>query len=269
MIQRLFPASNNNTGIPLAGLYLGLNLHRQEGKDGLLIYSNYVASMDGRISSYNPETDDYEVPKALANERDWRLYQELAAQSDILITSARYFRQLSARTAQDMLPVGKRFEDLRAWRIEQGLAPQPAVAILSRSLDVPVGAIDMLKDRDIYLFTSEHAPLDKKEMLEAQGLKVVIAGKTGVEGDRLRVELIRCGFKSAYMIAGPEVHRTLIEAGALDQLFLSTRFVLMGSKKSHSFCEGELSVPHNMQLNALYLDGEGEQLFSQYVLEKS
>jgi riboflavin biosynthesis pyrimidine reductase len=269
-IQRLYPdAHASGDNISLTGLYLGLNLHRAAAEGEVLIYSNYIASVDGRISYYNPDTGDYEVPEFLANTRDWRLYQELAAQSDILLTSARYFRQLLKGTAQEMLPVGSRFEDLKAWRVEQGLAPQPAVAIFSRSLDVPARAIEMLKGREIYLFTSEAAPIDKKEALQAQGVKVVVAGKSGVEGDRLRDELIRYGFRSAYMIAGPEVHRTLIEAGVLDQIFLSTRFTLMGSDRSHGFCEGGLSLPHSMQLNALYLDQEGEQLFSQYVLEKS
>lgn len=265
-VQCLFP--DHIESLPLEGLYLGLNLHRAAGEGEVLIYSNYVASLDGRISSYNPASGDYEVPKSLANDRDWHLYQELAAQSDVLITSARYFRQLSAGNAQAMLPVGSQYPKLMAWRREQGLTPQPAVAILSRSLDIPPGAIDMLSKRDIYLFTSGAADTDKKEALEARGVKVIVAGETAVEGVRLREALINFGFRSAYMIAGPEVHRELIEADVLDQLFLSTRFTLMGSEASHSFCEGELSLLHTMQLQRLYLDREGEQLFAQYSMER-
>ncbi|MDX8403422.1 MAG: dihydrofolate reductase family protein, partial [Mariprofundaceae bacterium] len=255
--------------LPLEGIYLGLNLHRQAAKNDLLIYSNYIATADGRISSYNPATGDYEVPESLANKRDWRLYQELAAQSDILITSARYFRQLSLGNAQDMLPVGSQYKDLLAWRSEQGLTKQPAVAILSRTLDIPLEAIDLLQDRNIYLFTSENAPANKREVLETRGVKVITAGETGVEGKRLKVELINCGFRSAYMIAGPQVHRTLIAAEVLDQMFLSTRFMLMGSEKSHGFCEGSLPEPQEMQLQSLYLDREGNQSFARYALEKS
>ena len=266
-VRCLYP--ENIESQPLKGLYLGLNLHREAGVGELLIYSNYVASLDGRISRYNAETGDYEVPKSLANERDWRLYQELAAQSDVLITSARYFRQLSSGAAQDMLPIGSSFDDLKQWRVDQGLSDQPAVAILSRTLEIPSEAIEMLQGRDIYVFTSANAPAGRRRVVESQGVRVIEAGEAGVEGARLREALISCGFKSAYMIAGPEVHRTLIEADSLDQLFLSTRFTLLGSEKSHGFCEGELSLPHNLQLQALYLDEEGEQLFSRYILEKS
>lgn len=265
-VQCLFP--DHIESLPLEGLYLGLSLHRAAGEGEVLIYSNYIATVDGRISHYNPDSGDYEVPKSLANERDWRLYQELAAQSDILITSARYFRQLSRGTAQDMLPIGSRFEDLKVWRVEQGLAPQPAVAIFSRSLDVPARAVETLKERDIYLFTSDAAPIDKKEALEAQGVKVVVAGKSGVEGARLRAELIRCGFKSAYMIAGPEVHRTLIADGVLDQMFLTTRFTLMGGEHTHGLCEGALAGPQEMELKKLYLDEQGNQLFARYAVNR-
>lgn len=261
-LSQLYPSRVE--AISLEGLYLGLNLHRQAGEGEVFIYSNYVASLDGRISRFNPETGDYAVPKELANERDWRLYQELAAQSDMLIASARYFRQLSKGNAQDMLPVGSEFEDVKLWRLEQGLKPQPDVAIISHSLDIPVQAIKMMADRSVYVVTSENSPEEKRCLLEAQGVTVMMAGETMVEGAQLRKLLIASGFRSACMIAGPEVHRTLIESNVLDALFLSSRFTLLGSEKSHSFCEGALSLPHSLALERLYYDEVGQQFFTQY-----
>lgn len=263
-IQRLYP--DHIESLPLEGLYLGLNLHRQADENDLLIYSNYIATVDGRISSYNFATDSYEVPESLGNRRDWRLYQELAAQSDVLITSARYFRQLLAGNAQDMLPVGSDYHDLIQWRLEQGLTKQPAVAILSRTLEIPVETIDLLQDRDIYVITSAIASVDKKDALEAAGMKVMVAGEREVEGARLKSQLINCGFRSAYMVAGPQVHRTLIAAGVLDEMFLTTRFMLLGSEKTHGLCEGALPESQEMKLQALHMDGEGNQSFSHYRL---
>jgi len=266
MVRSLVPALSES--LPLEGLYLNLNLHREAGEGDIHIYSNYVASLDGRISRLNPETGDYEVPKSLANERDWRLYQELAAQSDILITSARYFRQLATGTAQDLLPIGSGFDDLKQWRLDQGLKPQPAVAILSRSLDIPTEVFEQLGDRTIYVMTSASAPADKRVELESQGVAVMTAGDADVVGGDLRKTLIAHGFRSAYMIAGPQVHRTLIESNALDALFLTTRFTLMGSEKSHGFCEGELFQSSAMKMNSLYLDNVGEQLFACYRMHR-
>ena len=262
MVRSLLPALSELQ--PLEGLYLNLNLHRQAGEGEMLIYANFIASLDGRISRYNEETGDYEVPKSLANARDWRLYQELAAQSDILITSARYFRQLSKGTAQDMLPVGNGFDDLKQWRINQGLKAQPDVAIVSNSLEIPASAIDMLESRAVHVFTSRQAPERKRAELEGLGVSVTTAGESTVEGALLKQGLIAAGYRSGYMIAGPAVHSTLIHAGVLDRLFLTTRFTLLGSEKTHGFFEGEDVAPELMNL---YLDDEGEQMFAQYTLK--
>jgi len=44
------------------------------------------------------------VPRAIANERDWRLFQELSAQADIFLTSGRYLREWAKGQAQEILP---------------------------------------------------------------------------------------------------------------------------------------------------------------------
>ena len=82
------------------------------------------------------------VPKAIANERDWRLFQELLAQSDIILSSGRYLRDVADGRAQELLQVGDpEFADLRAYREQQGLNPYPDIAIISRTLDFPVPGV--------------------------------------------------------------------------------------------------------------------------------
>ena len=105
------------------------------------IYSNFIASLDGRIALPGANRNTHQVPPAIANARDWRLFQELAAQADLLITTARFFRQAASNEAQAELPVGMspEFDDLRDWRTSQGLKPQPDIAIFSASLDIPGG----------------------------------------------------------------------------------------------------------------------------------
>ena len=56
--------------------------------------------LDGRIALPAAGRSSHQVPPAIANARDWRLFQELAAQADLLITSARYFRQSEDQEAQ-------------------------------------------------------------------------------------------------------------------------------------------------------------------------
>ncbi len=265
-VLRLFPEPAER--LALEGLYLGLNLHRQAEVGDVLIYSNFIASLDGRISLHNADTQDYEVPAAIANKRDWRLYQELAAQSDVMITSARYFRQLAAGRAQDLLPVGEGpgFDDLAVWRQQQGMKPQPDVAIISRSLDIPLQAIESLDGRRILIVCSEDADPGRVHELQAAGAKVLFAGKKSVEGGLLRQRLIEAGYRSAYMIAGPEVHRTLLSASAIDRLFLTTHMSLLGGSDFHTLLEAALPETVRPALQSLYYDSGEGQFFSQYSL---
>jgi len=267
-VLRLYPAPREET--PLAGLYLGLNLHQAAADGDVCIYSNYIASLDGRISVRNPETGEQEVPGSIANKRDWRLYQELAAQSDVTITSARYFRQLAGGRAQDLLPPGREpeYRDLYQWRRSQGLDARPAVAIVSNSLDIPAAALDVVHDRDIYVFTTQRADPAWEKALKRRGAHVIHAGeKACVEGGALRRQLAGLGFGSAGMIAGPQVHGTLVRAGALDRLFLTTHYSLLGGGEFRTILQGELAAPASLELKSLYLDTEtSSQMFAQFSL---
>jgi len=260
----------------LQGCYLALELHRQAAVGEVLIYANYIASVDGRISVRNEASGEYVVPGAIANPRDWRLYQELAAQSDVMLTSARYFRQLAKGSAQDLLPVGmqEEYADLSAWRQRQGMAAQPDVVVISRSLDIPAAALEKVQDRRVMICTSEMVDERQVSRLESLGTEVVIAGKQRVEGIGLRQSLAARGYRSAYMIAGPEVHRTLLADKVLNRLFLTTHFQLLGGNAFHTILSGALDDPAPMQLRSLYLDQSDQtdqskqlgQLFAQYVL---
>jgi len=261
-VLRLYPDPQHV--VMLEGLYLALNLHRAAPAGDILIYANYIASLDGRISIRNVETGDYDVPASVANGHDWRLYQELAAQADVLITSARYFRQWAQGRAQAVLPVGSEYADLFGWRRTQRLAAQPAVAIISRSLDIPMNALASFAGRDIHVFTGEAADAGRAAILRDAGVHVVIAGDSGVDGAALRRELAALGFRSACMIAGPEVHAMLLDAGTLDRLFLTQRHVLVGGSDFHTLVEGALSWSRGCQLRSLYYDTAGEQMFCQF-----
>ena len=78
----------------LEGLYLAHDLRQYLSVDGqAFVYANFIASVDGRIAIQHPSGEGLTVPKSTANERDWRLFQELAAQADIIISSGRYARR--------------------------------------------------------------------------------------------------------------------------------------------------------------------------------
>ena len=122
-IIRLFPLPSQE--FPLKGLYLSHNLRENKRDFGeSFVYSNYVTSLDGRIAVPHPTKAGMVVPDQITNPRDWRLFQELAVQADILITSGRYLRDYAECRAQEILRVydDPQFTDLKDWRTERGLS---------------------------------------------------------------------------------------------------------------------------------------------------
>ena len=262
-VQQLVPYARKVE--TLQGLYLDLLLHQQADAGQVLIYSNYIASLDGRIALHDEKTGVSSVPADIANARDWRLYQELAAQADVMLTSARYFRQLAQGCAQDLLPVGSGtdFEDLGRWRQQQGLRPQPDVVIVSASLDIPLSSVARFSDRKILVMTVAQAPQEKLRCLQQAGIDVLIAGETQVDGMLLQQHLTRLHYRSAYMIAGPQLHATLLRASVLHRLFLTTHMTLLGQDTMHTILQGAMPAV-SCTLASLYWDDDDGQLFAQY-----
>lgn len=256
-ILELYPRHGLRHG--LEGLYLGQIPDTGPADTQPFIYSNFISSLDGRIALPGPGRNTHQVPPAIANARDWRLFQELAAQADLLITSGRYFRQSSDQEAQAELPVGcsAEFADLRAWRIDRGLAPQPDVAVFSATLDIPVTALDQYRERNVFLITGAAADAEKLDRITGSShARVITCGHDGhVDASALRSKLGALGYRRVYAIAGPSVLHTLVEGNALDRLYHTTAHCLLGGDKFDTFVWGpELQPAFCMPLRELYLD---------------
>ena len=258
-VTRLIPAPQEE--LPLNGLYLQQHLHRRGSSGQPFVYSNFITSLDGRIALAGEHRHSHEVPDSITNPRDWRLYQELAGQADILITSGRYFRQSVIGEAQDRLPVGNQpdFADIHRWREQQGLAAQPDIAIMSASLDIPEDALAPYHKRKIYVFTGEQADPGRVRQLERSRVTVMRAGSgRQVEGRRMIDQLAAEGYRSIYAIAGPWVFHTLLEAQVVDRLYLTLACQLLGGNEYDTLLEGpQLIPPISMQAVGLYHDPHG------------
>lgn len=242
-LRQLYPPSQAPT-IAAEGLYLRQRLDRRGSAERPFVYSNYVVSLDGRIALDYPRCGESAVPPAITSDSDWRLYQELAAQSDVLLTSGRYIRELAAGKAQDDLPVGENFPDLLDWRRQQGLEPQPAVVILSRSLDLPLEKLFPHPQRTLYVATGARADKRKLATIAGMGIPVLLSGDgKSVEGCRLIRELGEKGFRSIYAIAGPGLLDTLLRADRVDRLYLTQVHTLLGGQCYDTLLEGALLRP--------------------------
>lgn len=255
-IIQLWPAPA--APVPLRGLYLRSPLLPEHWAGRTFVYSNFVTSADGRIALPDPATGLTKVPDTIANPRDWRLFQELAAQADVLLTSGGYLRELAAGLAQDALPVSRdpAYADLLGWRQAQGWQAQPDVAVLSNSLDFELPSAWFADDRRVFVLTTADPACPAAHRLTAEGAAVVAFPGASVAGAGAVAFLAEQGYRRIYSVGGPHVLRTLLADGVVDALFLTTVHRLIGGTDAPGILEGPpLERPVDLRLSALYYDG--------------
>lgn len=266
-ILRLYPLPSQE--VPLKGLYLGDNLRRYaQAQDRAFVYANFITSLDGRIAIAHPTKPGMIIPDQIANPRDWRLFQELAVQADISITSGRYLRDYADGRAQEILRVydDPQFADLKDWRSENGLKPLPDLAVISGSLDFPIPRVLAKSDRSIFVYTTSQSDPERRASVEAQMARVIVAGEKSVEGRRLVTSLSELGYRTVYSATGPRVLHLLLAAGILDRLYLTHTSRLLGGDPFSSIVEGQLLKPAvDLELISVHydpyaLDGLGQLL---------
>ncbi len=269
-VQRLYPLPAGT--LPLEGLYLSHELRRrgQEAKTAF-VYANFITSLDGRIAVSHPAREGLAVPEGTANPRDWRLFQELAAQADVLLSSGRYVRDYEKGEGQELITVYENpaFADLREWRTARGL-PLPAFAIVSGSLDFRLPAALMGSGRTVLVVTASGADAARVRALEDQNVRVIMAGENRrVDGRRLVQSLSEAGYRNVYSAAGPRILHLLLAADVLDRLYLTYANRLLGGREFATFVEGAgFAPPIDLRLSALYYDthalGGAGQTFAVY-----
>ena len=244
--------------MPLTGLYLSQRFGPPLVRSRPFVYTNFIASLDGRISLPDPRMLKRIVPPSIANARDWRLFQELAASADALVVSGRYVRDLPRGVSARSFPVSSKphFADLIEWRRGRGLSPQPAVVIVTASLDLPPLDAVAESGRDVYVATGRTAPAGKAAAIEAQGANVVRAGSGAlVEGGRLVEALTRNGYSNIAMISGGQVLEALVLDDVLDRLYLTLACRMLGGTSFDTLFTGPvLETAARFSLEALHYD---------------
>lgn len=254
-LLRLFPIPGGEVELP--GLYLQLQLQRLGTAGQPFVYANFLSSLDGRIALENEQGIAY-LPKSLTTPADFRLFQELQAQADCLITHGGYLRSLAAGRLGNILQIGQRAEgaDLLRWRLEQGLSPQPAVVIASASLDFPMPESLREHRQTCLIATGLEADPAKVAHWRGLGHEVIMAGAgSQVEGGPLVRELGARGYRSLYLIAGPDMLDTMVRDGQLGSLFHTITHQLMGGTAFRTVSPGPVYGPvGHLKLQSLYYD---------------
>ena len=268
-ITQLYPLPSQER--PFKGTYLAHQLRQYSQESGkAFVYGNFVTSLDGRIAIPHPTKAGMMVPKNIANDRDWRLYQELAAQADLIISSGRYLRDWADGRAQEILQVDNpEFADLKEWREAQGLTPQPDIAIISGSLRFPIPEVLTTGGRKVVVFTTANPDPARIREIEAKAGQVIVTGEHSVDGKQMVQSMTELGYKTVYSGAGPKILHLLLTGGVLDRLYLTQTSRILGGQPFSSIVEGDLLKPAaDMTLSTVYFDSHGldglGQLFTSY-----
>jgi riboflavin biosynthesis pyrimidine reductase len=269
-LLRIFPGPAEP--VPLLGLYLSERFAPPVERTRTFVYANYISSLDGRISLPDPQTLKRGVPRPIANARDWRLFQELTACADAVLVSGRYVRDLDRAVTDRSFPVSDKpeYADLLAWRRALGLSAQPAIVIVSASLDLPRLQALTESGRQVYVATGEAADPRTVAGLTSQGVRVLRVGSgRRVEGRNLIEALTEEQHRNVAMIGGGEMLHALLVDDVLDRLYLTLACRTLGGVSFDTLVTGpELERPASFRLKALHYDAEGaegsdaEQLFA-------
>ncbi|MGR9035982.1 MAG: RibD family protein [Gammaproteobacteria bacterium] len=253
---------------PLKGLYLEHRVHELGQEGAPFVYANFLSSLDGRIALEDSTRSTTFIPKHLMTQSDFSLFMELHAQSDCLITHGGYMRALSKGGLGNILQI--RDEELIDWRRQNGLKPHPDVVIASASLNFPMHESLSQHGQKVFIATGQQTDADRVGFWRQRGFPVIHAGKDRmVHGAPLINELAGLGYKSIYLIAGPQMLDTVVRENQLMRLYLTITHQLMGGKDFRTMLTGDMLGPQgNLTLDSLYFEpnspeGSG-QFFSRF-----
>ena len=267
-LLRLYPDPCEKASIN--GLYLAHELHKLGTTVSPFVYANFLSSLDGRIALEDTAQGTY-IPKHITTASDFGLFMELHAQADCLITHGGYMRALGEGRLGNILQV--RNKGLPEWRRNHGLKPQPAVIIASASLNFPIHRSLHEHAQAVYIATGINAAPERIRYWQDLGYPILFTGEDQmVHGAPLIHTLSGLGYKTIYLVAGPQMLDTVIREKQLSRLYLTITHQLIGGKDFRTLLTGAMLGPEgNLTLESLYYEqnspaGSG-QFFMQFSLE--
>ncbi|MCF6521967.1 dihydrofolate reductase family protein [Streptomyces sp. JJ36] len=176
---------------------------------GFHVRANMVASLDG-ASVWRSRSG------GLSGPADQALLAVLRALADVIVVGAETARRERYGPAEE-------HPHLLASRLAAGRPRTPALAVVSRRLDLPPPLLEQPAPpgAGTLVFTTRSAPPDARRAVERHGLEVVEAGEERVEVHRMLEVLAGRGMRAVLTEGGPRLLAQFQAAGALDELCLT------------------------------------------------
>ena len=245
----------------LQGLYLDADLLTNAVSSGPCIYANFLTSLDGRIAWRESQDVAYQLPDALKSDEDFRLFLELYAHADCIVTHGGYMRALNQGHLGNVLQIPDLdwTQDIHCWREQQGLAPAPDVVVLSAGLDFPLHQSLYNSAQKVHLCTGANAPAEKLQEWSQQGFSVQHLGSgDNVQAGPLYEFLQQQKYRRVYLVAGPVLLEDLLLHGYVHRFFMTISHQFLGGDDFLTIIPSlKLKAKGHMQLLRLHM-GETE-----------
>ena len=208
------------------------------------LFLNMVSSADGRATIEGRTA-------ALGSEADTLLLTELRAIADaVLVGTGTVRAEGYGRLVRNPERVAR--------REAAGLAPTPALVLLSRSFDIPWGApLFEAADQPVVIYSG--AGGEPPEV--AAPVEVVPMEDPAPEA--VMADLRARGVRSLLCEGGPTLNSALLEAGVVDELFLTISPLLAGAPEAPRIVEG-MGLPEPAALRLAWVLRHGDELFLRY-----
>lgn len=233
MIEQIFPPAPDGAA-PLNDDGLLSLYSRPSSSEGPWVSFNFVASVDGAATVEGRSG-------GLGNAVDQHVFQLMRRHADVILVGAQTIR--AEGYGGELLSA-----EARQWRVDNGLAAHPPLAIVSGSLDL---------DPDLPVFTD--APVTPLVVTTAAGpagrraalsrvAHVVDAGTDALDVGALVAALASRGLVNIHSEGGPGLLGTFQSAGLVDELCLTLSPVLVGGPAGRISRHKAQAEPQDMDL---------------------
>lgn len=215
--------------------------------------ANMVAGADGAATIGG-------TSRGLSSPADRALLQLLRGLADVVIVGASTVR----RERYGAAPAR---EEWQARRRAAGQTPAPAIAVVSRSLDLdPDSALFTAARADArtIVLTAGSAPADRLRAL-GEVADVIVAGEHEVALEDAVDELVRRGHRRMLTEGGPNLLASIVGAGRLDELCL-TLSPLLTAGSAQRILTGD-AFPQPVRMDLAHVLEEDGHLFLRYLVD--
>ena len=226
------------------------------------LYANFVSTVDGVVAI--PAIRNSNAVIAAESEADKLLMGVLRAFADVVLIGAGVLRAAPKGTWQPAAaypPAAEAFAELRR---RLGRPEGPQVAILTGH-----GTIDPahpVLEAGALVLTSEPGAAALASDLPPAATLITLGDDPVIDGRAVRDALLERGHRSILAEAGPHAFGSLLEAGAIDELFLTISPTLAGDigpgSRLHLVEAADLVPLH--ELRPVSLRRHGRHLFARY-----